>query len=65
MKATHTDYMHPNHLRVEMDGDVCCMAPSHSCYAKLSAKKLPSFGSSFADRFLPRHKSCMSMRGAA
>lgn len=36
MRATHTDYKHPKHLRVE-DGDrVLCVSPSASTYAKLN-----------------------------
>lgn len=53
MKATHTDYIHPRHLRVEgclgypfFDGpckvDVLCVSPSASLYAKLYRTDLPS-----------------------
>lgn len=54
MKATHTDYLHPKHLRVEgckghkfFDGpcqvDVLCMSPSCSLYAKLNRPNLPKY----------------------
>ena len=54
MKATHTDYKHPRHLRVEgckghsfFDGpcavDVLCVSPSSSLYDKLNRRWLPSF----------------------
>lgn len=54
MKATHTDYKHPRHLRAEgclghrfFDGpcqvDVLCVSPSSSLYDKLNRKGLPSF----------------------
>ena len=43
MKATHTNYTHPRHLRVECDGQVFCMAPSHSQYARLNKMGLPLF----------------------
>lgn len=57
MKATHTDYKHPRHLRVEMMDDVYCMAPSHSQYSRLNRPGLPKFGANKADRELPRHSS--------
>ncbi len=57
MKATHTDYKHPRHLRVEMDGDVFCMSPSHSRYSELAKKSLPKFGDNPKDDYLPRHSS--------
>lgn len=53
--ATHTNYQHRNHLRIE-GGEEClrwnaidgfskeravCVAPSHSRYAKLNRKGLP------------------------
>lgn len=41
-RATHTDYKHPRHLRVEREGKVLCMAPSCSTYAAL-ARSLPSY----------------------
>ncbi len=41
MRATHIDYKHPRHLRVEDGGRVLCVAPSASYYAKLAAAKLP------------------------
>lgn len=52
MKATHTDYKHPSHLRVTgckgvrfHDGpclvDVLCVSPSSSDYAKLNRASLP------------------------
>ena len=45
MKATHTDYMHPRHLRVvEDDGSVLCYAPSCSTYARLNKPNLPKWG---------------------
>lgn len=43
MKATHTDYKHPGHLRVLDDDSVYCMAPSHSQYTKLNRPGLPSW----------------------
>lgn len=43
MKATHTDYKHPRHLRVEDGLNVWCMAPSCSQYAALSKKALPQW----------------------
>lgn len=54
MRATHTDYMHPRHLRVEgclgrqfFDGpckvDVLCVSPGSSLYDKLSRANLPEF----------------------
>lgn len=43
MKATHTDYKHPRHLRIEEGGKVYCMAPSHGQYAQLAKTNLPSF----------------------
>lgn len=43
MKATHTDYKHPRHLRA-VDGDkVLCVAPSCSDYATLTKKPLPTW----------------------
>ena len=57
LKATHTNYRHPRHLRVE-DGvtrkawnavrgwhetNAVSMAPSHSRYAALSRKSLPCY----------------------
>ena len=57
MKATHTDYKHPRHLRV-VDGqihigwnigrgwyetDAICMAPSCFDYARLNKPGLPSW----------------------
>jgi hypothetical protein len=36
MKATHTNYKHPRHLRVVDGSRVLCMAPSHSQYARLA-----------------------------
>jgi hypothetical protein len=43
MRATHTDYKHPRHLRVEDNGQVYCMAPSCSDYARLAKASLPSW----------------------
>ncbi len=48
MRATHTDYKHPRHLRVEhneKDGSegVWCVSPSASIYSKLSKPNLPSW----------------------
>lgn len=46
MRATHTDYLHPRHLRVEGCGkpvDVLCVSPSSSDYAKLSRPSLPKW----------------------
>ena len=43
MKATHTNYLHPRHLRVEQGGVVLCMAPSCSDYARLSGKSLSDY----------------------
>ena len=44
MRATHTDYKHPRHLRVEIDrGQTLCVAPSASFYAKLNRPGLPSW----------------------
>lgn len=43
MKATHTDYKNPRHLRVVCsEGFVACMAPSHSQYSRLNKPSLPS-----------------------
>jgi hypothetical protein len=56
-RATHIDYLHPRHLRVERDGEVFCMAPSCSRYAALARKGLPKFGADPADMLLPRHSS--------
>lgn len=44
MKATHTDYKHPRHLRVEDNGQVFCVAPSASIYGKLNKAGLPKYG---------------------
>lgn len=44
-KATHIDYKHPDHLRVEDGGQVLCMAPSCSQYAALNRRGLPSLAS--------------------
>jgi len=46
VRATHTDYKHPRHLRVEhneRDGSngVWCMAPSAAVYARLNRSGLP------------------------
>lgn len=43
-KATHTDYKHPRHLRVEQDGCVLCVSPSVSDYARLNRPGLPKWG---------------------
>ena len=43
MKATHTDYKHPRHLRVEQGGEVLCVAPSCSDYAKLNKAGVPAW----------------------
>lgn len=43
MKATHIDYKHPKHLRVEENGEVFCLAPSHSQYSRLAKPGLPKF----------------------
>lgn len=43
MKATHTNYKHPRHLRVEDGKDVWCVAPSASIYAKLNKPGLPDW----------------------
>lgn len=52
MKATHTDYLHPGHLRVEtgqrykalgFERTAVCMAPSCSDYARLNRKGLPKW----------------------
>jgi len=57
LRATHTDYQHPKHLRVETDvshkcwGAVVgfyesryiCLAPSHSQYARLAKGNLPAW----------------------
>lgn len=43
MKATHTDYKHPKHLRVEDGKRVLCVSPSASVYAALNRKGLPSW----------------------
>lgn len=50
MKATHTDYKHPKHLRVEHDerdasGGVWCVSPSASIYDKLNRSGLPRWES--------------------
>jgi hypothetical protein len=44
MKATHTDYKHPRHLRVEInDHRVLCVSPSASIYDKLNKSGLPKW----------------------
>lgn len=43
MKATHTNYLHPKHLRVEENGKTYCMAPSHSQYSRLNKRDLPKW----------------------
>ncbi len=57
MRATHTDYLHPGHLRVEtgqrykafnvgngnFERTAVCMAPSASEYARLNRKGLPKW----------------------
>lgn len=57
--ATHTDYLHPRHLRVPAPGipeawnatvgwytpDALCVAPSSADYAKLNKPGLPSWSS--------------------
>jgi hypothetical protein len=48
MRATHIDFKHPNHLRVEHNerdgsGGVWCVAPSSSIYAKLKRAGLPKW----------------------
>lgn len=60
MKATHTNYMHPRHLRVEDGGEVFCLPPSHSQYSRLAKQSLPSFGDKESDFYLPRHSSYWS-----
>lgn len=67
MKATHTDYMHPKHLRVETGGKhnawsirngwhgkaAFCMAPSHSQYTRLNRPGLPSFSAKPTPEAMP------------
>lgn len=57
MKATHTDYKHPKHLRVTTgqkylawdtvrgfyEKDVICMSPSCSDYTRLNKPGLPKW----------------------
>jgi hypothetical protein len=50
MKATHTDYMHPKHLRVEgckgyagSSVDVLCVAPNSDLYKRMYRPGLPSY----------------------
>lgn len=43
MKATHTHYNHPNHLRVIEGGKELCMSPSHSEYKRLNRAGLPDW----------------------
>lgn len=56
MKATHTDYLHPRHLRVETGQSypagvvaghftrtALCVAPSSSDYARLNKPGLPKW----------------------
>lgn len=43
MKATHTNYKHPKHLRVAENGRAYCLSPSHSQYNKLNSPKLPDW----------------------
>ena len=43
MKATHTDYKHPRHLRVEDGPKVWCVAPGCETYRRLSRASLPSY----------------------
>ena len=64
MKATHTDYTHPRHLRVEEGGEVFCLAPSHSQYSKLAKASLPKFGDNPNDFKLPRHSSAWTIGDA-
>jgi hypothetical protein len=61
MKATHTDYLHKRHLRVEQGGDVFCMAPSCSDYSKLFKSSLPVFGTKDTDKLLPRHSTTVTL----
>jgi hypothetical protein len=49
VKATHTDYKHPRHLRVDtgdkrvgVDG-ILCVSPSCSDYARLNKSGLPKW----------------------
>jgi hypothetical protein len=62
MKATHIDYLHPRHLRVEENGHVICMAPSCSDYGRLAKARLPKFGANASDFSLPRHSSTFQAR---
>lgn len=57
MKATHREYLHPKHLRVEQGGDVYCVSPSSSDHARLWKQSLPVFGDRKSDLKLPRHSS--------
>lgn len=57
MKATHINYKHPRHLRVEDNGEVFCMSPSCSDYARLAKSSLPNFGDNLSDYDLPVHSS--------
>ena len=43
MTATHTDYLHPRHLRVVDGGRVFCLAPTHSLHGKLARAGLPKW----------------------
>lgn len=66
MKATHRNYLHPRHLRVEDAGEVFCMAPSCSQYPALNKPGLPDFAALTPDerRALPRHSSSWSIGSA-
>ena len=57
MKATHTDYLHPRHLRIEENGEVFCMSPSCSDYGRLAKASLPKFSGD-----LPRDQMIGGMR---
>jgi hypothetical protein len=59
MRATHTDYLHPRHSRVEtgqtyaawnivqghFKADALCLSPNSALYARLNRKGLPKYSS--------------------
>lgn len=43
MRATHTNYQHPGHLRVEDRADILCVSPFTQSYAGLNRPSLPNY----------------------
>ena len=58
-RATHTNYLHLRHLRVEEAGEVFCVSPSYSKYEQLVKKSLPDWLQLTPGEIakLPRHSS--------